>query len=221
MSLYSEHPTVLVAGLETARREVLRQRLREAGFRVIATLTSALQTIHAAWELEPELCIVDASLLARGVPVVRPIKVRLPSTKIVVTLPRLDSDATVDAVADGATACVLEQELLDVTALVAAGVAAGEHEARESQEAGEVVGGAVVGEAEAALVHGSGGVGEAGLLVQVAQLRNFHVLRRQQTRQGCGPFDHGIAPRLTRGGPGPRRLLQRQQPCGYLRLLRE
>jgi len=126
VSLYSEHPTVLVAGLETARREVLRQRLREAGFRVIATLTSALQTIHAAWELEPELCIVDASLLARGVPVVRPIKVRSPSTKIVVTLPRLDSDATVDAVADGATACVLEQELLAEPAAVLRAALAGQ-----------------------------------------------------------------------------------------------
>jgi DNA-binding NarL/FixJ family response regulator len=112
VSSYSEHPTVLVAGLETARRELLRQRLRDAGFRVVATLTSALQTIHAAWELEPELCIVDVSLLARGVPVVRPITVRLPSTKVVVTLPRLDAEATVDAVGDGATACVLEQELL-------------------------------------------------------------------------------------------------------------
>jgi two-component system, NarL family, nitrate/nitrite response regulator NarL len=124
VSLYSEHPTVLVAGLETARREVLRQRLREAGFRVVATLTSALQTIQAAWELEPELCIVDVSLLGRGVPVVRPITVRLPSTKVVVTLPRLDADATVAAVGDGAAACVLEQELLaDSSAVLRAALA--------------------------------------------------------------------------------------------------
>src|SRR5262249_22817542 len=61
-----------------------------------------------------------------------------------------------------------------------------EVEAGEFQEVEQVVDRAVVRVAEATLAHHAGRVLEAALLVQVAELRDFHVLRRLQR----GVIDH-------------------------------
>src|SRR5262249_30740875 len=82
-----------------------------------------------------------------------------------------------DLVADGRGHAGIEreQERLDVAALVIPFGAGREREPRRVQEVEDALGRAVVSEPEAPL-RGAAAAREADLLVEVAQLRNLHVL---------------------------------------------